>query len=163
MDASASPAAPDPAPAPVPRAPGPGLPHPPAPVSRPRRLAAPVGVMAVVVAAFGYVAAVDPNEPGHYPVCPLLRFTGVFCPGCGGLRSAHAFAHGDIPAALGSNALAVVGYVVFAVLWLLWTVRASRGLPLRMAVAPVWWWGAGAVLLVFSVIRNLPFGAALAP
>lgn len=161
MDASASSAAPDPAP--VPRAPGPGLPHAPAPASRPRRLAAPVGVMAAVVAAFGYVAAVDPNEPGHYPVCPLLRFTGVFCPGCGGLRSAHAFAHGDIPAALGSNALAVVGYAVFAVVWLTWTVRASRGLPPRPSVAPAWWWGAGALLLVFTVIRNLPFGAALAP
>ncbi|WP_327119577.1 DUF2752 domain-containing protein [Streptomyces sp. NBC_01341] len=161
MDASASPAAPDPAP--VPRAPGPALPQAPAPVSRTRRLATPAGVMAVVVAAFGYVAAVDPNEPGHYPVCPLLRFTGVFCPGCGGLRSANAFAHGDIPAALGSNALAVVGYAVFAAVWLLWTVRASRGRPLRIAVAPACWWGVGAVLLVFSVIRNLPFGAALAP
>ncbi|MFE7750873.1 DUF2752 domain-containing protein [Streptomyces sp. NPDC057428] len=162
MDASVSPAAPDPAP--VPRAPGPAFSQAaPAPVSRLRRLATPVGVMAAVVAAFGYVAAVDPNEPGHYPVCPMLRFTGVLCPGCGGLRSAHAFAHGDIPAALGSNALAVLGYAVFAAVWVLWTVRASRGRPMRITVAPAYWWGVGAVLLVFSVIRNLPFGSALAP
>lgn len=136
MDASASPAAPDPAP--VPGTPGPPYTRPAtagpepvfapaaAPVSRLRRLATPVGAMAVVVGAFGYVATVDPNEPGHYPVCPMLRFTGVFCPGCGGLRSAHAVAHGDIAAAVGSNALAVVGYAVFAVVWLLWMVRASR-------------------------------------
>ncbi|MEU1212348.1 DUF2752 domain-containing protein [Streptomyces sp. NPDC005791] len=158
MDASASPAAPAPDPASVP-----GLAPPPAPVSRIRRLAVPVGVMAAVVGAFGYVAAVDPNEPGHYPVCPMLRFTGLLCPGCGGLRSAHAFAHGDLATALGSNALAVVGFAVFAVVWLLWTVRASRGTPLRIGVAPRYWWGVGAVLLVFSVVRNLPFGSALAP
>lgn len=119
--------------------------------------------MAAVVGAFGYVATVDPNEPGHYPVCPMLRFTGLFCPGCGGLRSAHAFAHGDLAAALGSNALAVVGYGVFAAVWLLWAVRASRGKPLRIGLAPGYWWGVGAVLLVFSVVRNLPFGSALAP
>ncbi|MFD9501645.1 DUF2752 domain-containing protein [Streptomyces sp. NPDC060035] len=173
MDASPSPAAPDPAPVPGP--PGrpyarpdaaghePVMPHAAAPVPRLRRLGTPVGVMAVVIGAFGYVATVDPNEPGHYPVCPMLRFTGVFCPGCGGLRSAHAFAHGDIAAALGSNALAVVGYAVFAVVWLLWMVRASRGEPLRIGLAPVYWWGVGAVLLIFSVVRNLPFGSGLAP
>ncbi|MEU0129043.1 DUF2752 domain-containing protein [Streptomyces sp. NPDC006289] len=147
----------------MPRAPGPVFPPHPAPASRLKRLATPVGVMAVVVGAFGYVAAVDPNESGHYPVCPMLRFTGLLCPGCGGLRSAHAFAHGDIPAALGSNALAVVGYAVFAVVWLLWAVRASRGRPMRIALAPAYWWAAGALLLVFSVIRNLPIGSALAP
>ncbi|MET9922072.1 DUF2752 domain-containing protein [Streptomyces sp. NPDC006435] len=132
-------------------------------MSRARRLAVPAGVMALVVGAFGYVGTVDPNEPGHYPVCPLLRFTGLYCPGCGGLRSAHAVAHGDIAAALGSNALAVAGYAVFAVLWAVWTVRAWRGRPMGLAVRPAVWWAIGAVLLVFSVVRNLPFGSALAP
>ncbi|MFC7969287.1 DUF2752 domain-containing protein [Streptomyces cinereoruber] len=139
-------------------------PVPPAPPrSRARRLLAPVATLAGVVGAFAYVGAVDPNEPGHYPVCPLLRFTGVYCPGCGGLRSAHAFAHGDLPAALGANALAVVGYGVFAVVAVLWLVRAYRGVPMRLAVPPNWWWGIGAVLALFTLVRNLPFGSALAP
>ncbi|MEU0627001.1 DUF2752 domain-containing protein [Streptomyces sp. NPDC005989] len=165
MDASPTPAAvPAPAPGPAPGHPYPPV-FPPAPVpaSRVRRLAVPAGVLAVVVGAFGYVGAVDPNQPGHYPVCPLLRLTGLYCPGCGGLRSAHAVAHGDIAAALGSNALAVAGYAVFAVLWALWVVRAWRGRPMSIAAKPVVWWGIGAVLLVFSVVRNLPFGSALAP
>lgn len=119
--------------------------------------------MAGVVAAFAYVGTVDPNEPGHYPVCPLLRLTGVLCPGCGGLRSAHAFAHGDFAAALGSNALAVIGYAAFAVLWALWMVRAAAGRPLRIEPKPVHWWAVGAVVLIFTVVRNLPFGSALAP
>lgn len=145
--------------------PGPPLVFRPAPVpaSRLRRIATPAAVLAVVVGAFAYVGTVDPNEPGHYPVCPLLRFTGIYCPGCGGLRSAHAFAHGDIAAALGSNAAAVIGYAAFAVLWVLWMVRAAAGRPLRIDLKPVHWWGIGAVLLIFSVVRNLPFGSALAP
>lgn len=132
-------------------------------VGRVRRLATPVGILAAVAGAFAYVGSVDPNEPGHYPVCPLLKLTGVLCPGCGGLRSAHAFIHGDLGAALAANAIATVGYFLFAAVWGLWLVRAWRGQPLRIGLAPVWWWGLGAVLLIFTVVRNLPFGSALAP
>ncbi|WP_328772318.1 DUF2752 domain-containing protein [Streptomyces sp. NBC_00286] len=128
-----------------------------------RRLAVPGGVFAAVAGAFAYVAAVDPNEPGHYPACPLFQYTGVYCPGCGGLRSAHAFVHGDFAAALQANALAVVAYFVFAVLWTLWVVRSVRGRPMSFELRPVHQWGIGAVLLVFTVVRNLPFGGWLHP
>lgn len=136
---------------------------PPAARSLARRLLAPVTTLAGVAAAFAYVGTVDPNEPGHYPVCPLLRFTGFHCPGCGGLRSAHAFVHGDLPTALGANALAVVGYGLFGALMALWLIRVLRGVPMRLAISPVWWWGIGAVLALFTLVRNLPFGSALAP
>lgn len=127
------------------------------------RLLAPLGTLAGVAAAFAYVGAVDPNEPGHYPVCPLLRFTGLYCPGCGGLRSAHAFVHGDFGAALSANALAVVGYGLFAVVMAVWLIRAVRAVPMRIAITPAWGWGMGALLALFTLVRNLPFGSALAP
>ena len=133
------------------------------PKGRAVRLAVPAAVLAAVAGAFAYVGAVDPNEPGHYPVCPLLRFTGVLCPGCGGLRSAHAFAHGDLLAALQANATAVLGYLGFAVLWTVWVVRAARGRPLRVELGPVHLWALGTLLLVFTVVRNLPFGGWLRP
>ncbi|WP_461074347.1 DUF2752 domain-containing protein [Streptomyces deserti] len=131
--------------------------------SLPGRLAVPAGLLAAVAGAFAYVGAVDPHEPGHYPVCPLLRFTGLYCPGCGGLRSAHAVVHGDLLAALQDNALAVLGYVGFAVLWTVWVVRAVRGRPMRIDLGPVHLWSLGALLLVFTVVRNLPFGGWLHP
>ncbi|WP_261718120.1 DUF2752 domain-containing protein [Streptomyces sp. FZ201] len=127
------------------------------------RLAVPAGVLAAVVGAFAYVARVDPNEPGHYPACPLLQVTGLYCPGCGGLRSAHAFVHGDLATALHSNAPAVLGYLAFAVLWTVWVVRAARGRPLRLEPGPVHLWTLGTLLLVFTVVRNLPFGGWLHP
>ncbi|MFF4831164.1 DUF2752 domain-containing protein [Streptomyces sp. NPDC001315] len=127
------------------------------------RLAVPAGVLAAVVGAFAYVGAVDPNEPGHYPVCPLLRYTGVYCPGCGGLRSAHAFVHGDFLAALQDNAAAVLGYLGFAVVWTVWVVRAVRGRPLRIDLGTAHLWTLGVALLVFTVVRNLPFGGGLHP
>ncbi|MFH8804742.1 DUF2752 domain-containing protein [Streptomyces sp. NPDC017936] len=136
---------------------------PPTPGTALGRLAVPAGLLAAVAGAFAYVGAVDPNEPGHYPVCPLLRYTGLYCPGCGGLRSAHAFAHGDLAAALHANALAVAGYLGFAVLWTVWAVRAARGRPARPDPPPALLWSLGATALVFTVVRNLPFGDWLHP
>ncbi|MET7932251.1 DUF2752 domain-containing protein [Streptomyces sp. NPDC005322] len=130
----------------------------PAPVRGVRRLAAPLAVLAGVLAAFGYVGAVDPHEPGHYPVCPLWRLTGLYCPACGGLRGAHALAHGDLPAALADNALAVLCYAVFATGWVAW---CARGRPVAVRVGHAW--ALGGVALVFTIVRNLPFGGLLTP
>ncbi|WP_407639668.1 DUF2752 domain-containing protein [Actinacidiphila guanduensis] len=142
------------------------LPAAPAAAPRPgavRRAAVPLGVLAAVAGGFAYVGAVDPNTPGHYPVCPLLYYTGVYCPGCGGLRSAYAVAHGRFGTALGCNALAVAGYAVFAVVWAVWLVRAVRGRPFEPVLRPSHRWALLALVLAFTVVRNLPFGAALAP
>ncbi|MER6265684.1 DUF2752 domain-containing protein [Streptomyces sp900105755] len=127
------------------------------------RLAVPVSVLGAVVGAFAYVGTVDPGRPGHYPVCPLYRLTGLYCPGCGGLRSAHAFVHGDFLAALRDNAAGVLAYLAFAVVWTVWVVRAARGRPVRIELRPVQMWSLGVLLLVFTVVRNLPFGGWLHP
>ncbi|MFF0836499.1 MULTISPECIES: DUF2752 domain-containing protein [unclassified Streptomyces] len=127
------------------------------------RLAVPAGVLAAVAAAFAYVGAVDPNEPGHYPVCPLYRLTGLYCPGCGGLRSAHAFVHGDLLGALRDNAAGVAAYLGFAVLWTVWVVNAVRGRPARFEPGTAPTWAVGALLVVFTVVRNLPVGGWLHP
>jgi uncharacterized protein DUF2752 len=127
------------------------------------RLAAPAGTLVAVGAAFAYVGTVDPGEPGHYPVCPLLHFTGIYCPGCGGLRSAHAVVHGDFAAALGMNALAVAAFAAFAVFMVFWVVRVLRSRPVTLPLRSPHWWALGVVALAFTVVRNLPAGAALAP
>ncbi|WP_329179852.1 DUF2752 domain-containing protein [Streptomyces sp. NBC_01477] len=140
-----------------------------APTGRParrgalRRTAVPLGVLGAVAAGFGYVAAVDPGRPGHYPACPLLYYTGVYCPGCGGLRGAHALAHGHLGTALGCNAAAVAGYAVFAVVWVIWLTRALRGRAFEPALRPGVLYALCGLLLAFTVIRNLPFGTALVP
>ncbi|MEV8536461.1 DUF2752 domain-containing protein [Streptomyces sp. NPDC051211] len=167
--ATSVPAAPEPPRAPQPlRDPlqGPQALHGPpvAPPGPARRLAAPVLTLAAAAAAFAYVGAVDPNEPGHYPVCPLLRLTGVLCPGCGGLRSAHAFAHGDLIQAAGANALAVIGYFLFAGYIALWLKRAYQGRPApRPSLKTQYWWALGVIGLAFATVRNLPFGFWPAP
>ncbi|NED86359.1 DUF2752 domain-containing protein, partial [Streptomyces sp. SID11233] len=88
--------------------------------------------------------------------------TGIYCPGCGGLRSAHAVAHGDFAQAFQDNALAVAGYALAAVLWLVWVLRAARGQDLAVLQPPARLrWALGAVVLLFTLVRNLPPGGFL--
>ena len=112
--------------------------------------------LAAVVGAFAYVGTVDPNQPGHYPVCPLLALTGVYCPGCGGLRSALRLRARGLPDSPRDNALAVVGYLALRRgVDRLGGPRGTRP-PDAVTSVPRDWWAWAPLLLVFTVVRNLP-------
>jgi hypothetical protein len=126
---------------------------------RARRLLAPVGTAVGVIAATGYIRMVDPNEPGHYPMCPTLALFGIDCPGCGGLRATHALANGDIASALDHNALFVVLVPVLVAMWAMWTYRAWTGVTpaltrRREVIARTAPMIALIVVMLFAVIRN---------
>ncbi|RAY16483.1 hypothetical protein DPM19_06355 [Actinomadura craniellae] len=138
----------------------------PVPVRRPLARAAllPLGVLAGVGAAVAYVAAVDPHEPGHYPTCPFLALTGLYCPGCGALRMVNSAAHGRFGEAFGSNPLTFLTLPVLGYLWARWLTLRARGEPMRSRLLSPGAIGALlAVIVVYGVVRNLPFGQALAP
>ena len=128
--------------------------------SRARRLAAPLATVVVTCAGLGYLAAVDPNEPGHYPLCPTQVLLGVDCPGCGMLRGTHSLLTGDVPSALDHNVLLVAVIPLALVLWVRWARQAWRGrVP---GVTPQSFRRRNAiviaslvVLLAFGVLRNL--------
>ncbi|MEU8199699.1 DUF2752 domain-containing protein [Streptosporangium sp. NPDC049046] len=140
--------------------------------SRAVAVLAPLGTALAAGAAVAFVGAVDPNEPGHYPPCPFLLLTGLYCPGCGGLRTVYALAHGDPVAALGLNPLVVLMVPVLVLLWGRWALRAwsvggsagkSGGGPGWKSIRPVYVWLLLALMVVFWIVRNLPFGEFLAP
>jgi len=106
----------------------------------------------------------DPHQHGSWGLCPSAAL-GIYCPGCGGLRAVNDLTHGEVGAAASSN-LALVVLLPFAVLGLgVWAVARWRGTTVTVpaaAVRPVLWVGL-ALLLAFTVLRNLPAGAWLAP
>jgi hypothetical protein len=126
-------------------------------------LTGPVGSVAAAAAAFVVVALVDPNQPGHYPTCPFFAVTGHWCPGCGSLRAMHALTRGDVAAAAGLNVLALASLPVLALMWLRWVRRSWTGAPRAQPAPAALIWALAVGVLLFGVIRNLPFGAALAP
>ena len=90
--------------------------------------------------------------------CAFHALTGLHCPGCGLTRMLHALVHGDVARAWSMNPLAMIA------------------LPLLAAMLVQWWWGKPVLparldryahdgrvwivaLVVFGVLRNLPFAA----
>jgi cytochrome c oxidase assembly factor CtaG len=71
--------------------------------------------------------------------------------------------HGDLAGALGTNALAVAAFGVFALFMVHWVVRVLRDRPVTVPLRTSHWWALGVLALAFTVVRNLPAGAALAP
>ena len=127
------------------------------------RLAAPLGTAAVVAAAWAAVAAFGPHRVMPLS-CPLLDLTGLACPFCGGLRSAHALAHGDLFSAAGYNVVVVAGAPVAAALWVRWVDRRRRcDLGPMVTLTNRVLLGLAIVLVAFAVVRNLPVGQWLAP
>jgi len=134
---------------------------------RARRLRVPLAVGAATVLASVYLGLVDPNVPGHYPLCPTKAITGLDCPGCGGLRAVHSVLHGDLRGALDHNAFVVLVVLpVAVVLWARWVWHAWRGpepsaggatsdsvdVPMPSSLLL---WSIVVLALVFSVVRNV--------
>jgi hypothetical protein len=110
---------------------------------------------------------VDPNVPGHYPLCPTKAITGLDCPACGGLRAVHSLLHGDVTGAVDHNAFVVLLLLpVAVVLWGRWLWHAWQGhepaaggeesstvdVPMP---SPALLWAVVVLGLVFSVVRNI--------
>lgn len=121
------------------------------------------GATAAMAAGIAYLGAVDPNQPGHYPTCPLYALTGLYCPGCGALRTVHALAHADLGDALSKNPLLVVSVPLLVWFWARWGLEA-HGRRTRRTLAPAWViWAVLVIEVVYTVLRNVPAFAWLAP
>lgn len=128
-----------------------------------RAVLLPLGIGLAGLIGAGYVAAVDPNVAGHYPTCPFLAVTGLYCPGCGALRVVHALGHGDLMSALATNPFAVVGLGYIVATWVLWFQRSVTGRRPAWLAPPWVLYVVLAAILAFWVLRNLPGWTWLSP
>lgn len=130
------------------------------------RLPAGGGLMiaaAVLLISCAALFLFNPAEHGFYPRCLFHVWTGLQCPGCGGLRAMHQLLHGNLPAALHHNALAVLALPFGG--WLLGCelLRRRGATHARPKLKSAWIWGGLAALVLFAVFRNLPAFAFLSP
>ncbi|MFN8195027.1 MAG: DUF2752 domain-containing protein [Nocardioidaceae bacterium] len=132
---------------------------------RRQRLTAPLVTIGALAATTVALHVRDPHASGSWGYCPSRVLFGVSCPGCGGLRAVNDLTHGDLLAAASSNLLFVASIPL--VVWVLgrWLVGAWTGVPYRPRwVATRAFSVLSLVLLVgFTVLRNIPAGAWLAP
>jgi hypothetical protein len=136
------------------------------PTVRPRteRLRGPAIAAATVVAATLALRIRDPHVSHSWGVCPLYALTGIYCPGCGGLRGVNDLSHGHLGQAVSSNLLLVLAIPFALVVFGRWTYAAWTGRDVAAVPALPKAVTVGLILLAlaFTVVRNLP-GSWLAP
>ncbi len=108
----------------------------------------------------------DPHSAGSYGLCPFYELTGWWCPGCGGLRAMHNLTQGHLLDAVHSNVFLLPLLVVLALWWGKWALGRWRGrpgaaFPFTLRGNAQWVLIGGLVL--FTVVRNMPFGTWLTP
>ncbi len=99
----------------------------------------------------------NPQEHAFYPRCLFYETTGLWCPGCGGLRANHQLLHGNLSAAFRLNPLVVFvlpGLLVGLAEW--WLLPARQRRFLTTLGRPNCMVGVGGVLCGFGIARNLP-------
>lgn len=122
------------------------------------------GVTAAGLAATAVLATLSPEEPGHYPTCPFLALTGLYCPGCGSLRAVHALTQGDLATAWDRNPLALVLIPAVLVAWVAWGLRLLGRRAWHPSRIPATWiWCLLGVVLAYWVARNVPGWTWLSP
>lgn len=132
--------------------------------SRRRRMVPPLAVAGGLAAATLALHLRDPHEQGSWGLCPTAAL-GFACPGCGGLRAVNDLSNGDLGAAASSNLLFVLSIPLIVLVlarWShgRWTGRGWEPSPRVLRVVTI---AVVALLAVFTVARNTPAGAWLAP
>jgi hypothetical protein len=97
----------------------------------------------------------DPTASG-FPQCPVVKYTGLYCPGCGSQRAVHALVHGHFFAVFGYNPLVCLAIFYFIAEIVIWglnrTGRQIRSLSERRWTPLI----ILAVVITFWVLRNIP-------
>ena len=139
----------------------------PSPLTRPGRLARLASPLAAgAVAALGTVAlhVRDPHAAGSWGWCPVALL-GLSCPFCGSLRAVNDLTHLDLAGAASSNLLLVVAVPVVVAFYARRVAACWRGgdAMAPLVVPRVLWVALAVLVTAFTVARNLPVGAWLAP
>jgi hypothetical protein len=98
-----------------------------------------------------------PPQAYGIPPCPFYYFTGLFCPGCGSLRSIHNLLQGDLARAFGFNPLLVLLVPYFVFMGINEVSSLLRKTKWEVDSSPRAGWVLFSVILAFWVTRNLPW------
>lgn len=90
--------------------------------------------------------AIDPAESKLAPPCLFHEMTGLYCSGCGTLRSLHCLLNGDIGGAVAKNPLLFILFpgvliLLFNKKWL-WHPRTG--------------WSLLIIIVSYGILRNIP-------
>ena len=130
-----------------------------------RKLVLPAAVVGTLATATVALNLRDPHVQGTWGICPTKAVLGIECPGCGGLRAVNDLTNLQLVDAISSNLAFVAAIPVLAYVFARWSMGRWRGRAWDPSERAMNLSGLTlvVVLTVFTVLRNVPAGAWLAP
>lgn len=91
-----------------------------------------------------------------FPRCPFYALTRFYCPGCGSQRALSSLLHGQLVQALHYNILlvAITPLLLYAAVE---QIKHTERQPVKLFYQPVFAWIVFWVIIIFWLLRNLPF------
>ena len=133
------------------------------PKTRPVERLVLVGVtLAMAALAVVLLRGFNPATTWFFPPCPFRALTGYLCPGCGTTRALHQLLNGHVAAAFRLNPvmLLLLPYVGYCGASSALETMFGRSLP-NVFIRPVFIWILLAVIILFWILRNIPYFAML--
>lgn len=103
------------------------------------------GLVLLIAAALVPLFLLNPEQHA-FPSCTFYKLSGLYCPGCGGTRAAHALLHGHLGAAFAKNQL------IFFILPTALVLHIRKDWCQKPAVA----WTIVVVVIAYWILRNIP-------
>ena len=99
----------------------------------------------------------SPSDIPFFPSCPFHQLTGLYCPGCGALRTVHSLLNGHLAQALAFNPMVVLFSPWFSVWGSNHVLCVLSGFKLTPRRTPSsLGWVLLVCILLFMILRNLP-------
>lgn len=125
----------------------------------PRRSALSLAMILGIALGLLFLRTYHPQQFRFYPPCAFHQFTGINCPGCGGMRCMNALLNGRVMEALRDNVLIVLflPFFVFSAArrWWFWMRGLPQPPPVQMKSSVVY--TIAITVISFAVLRNLPW------
>jgi len=94
-----------------------------------------------------------PDRFFFYPLCPIYRYTGLLCPGCGATRALAALLHGHLAEAFHHNALLML-LLPLLFLYLFQALKTPQQNTWPQ-IPPALTWSVLLAATIFTAARNL--------
>lgn len=89
---------------------------------------------------------------GFFPECPIFKYTGYHCPGCGSQRAIHDLMHLNLSEALSHNPLMILTFLFGGLLYLF-----KRETFVNIIYHPKSPYIIFGIFILYWILRNLPF------
>lgn len=88
--------------------------------------------------------------------CPFHQLTGLYCPGCGGTRSALSLLHGHPLTSIRYNPIVIYGFVIYIWYMISNTIEllSNHRMKIGMKYRDSYFWFGLAIIIFYWIMRN---------